>query len=85
MWRASGAAATNSLWTDPVIESTTCLRWHGYGAVSLIGFIMALGIVVDDAIVVGEESLTQFDAGTRSPAVRVTLAPAAEAAEGRAV
>ncbi len=36
-------------------------------AVSLIGFIMALGIVVDDAIVVGEESLTQFDAG-KSPA-----------------
>ena len=36
-------------------------------AVSLIGFVMALGIVVDDAIVVGEESLTQFDAG-RSPA-----------------
>ncbi len=34
---------------------------------SLIGFIMALGIVVDDAIVVGEESLTQFDAGA-SPA-----------------
>ena len=31
-------------------------------------------------IVVGEESLTQFDAGARSPAVRVTLAPAAEAA-----
>ena len=36
-------------------------------AVSLIGFVMALGIVVDDAIVVGEESLTQFDAG-KSPA-----------------
>lgn len=36
-------------------------------AVSLIGFIMALGIVVDDAIVVSEESLTQFDAG-KSPA-----------------
>ena len=35
-------------------------------AVSLIGFVMALGIVVDDAIVVGEESLTQFDAG-KSP------------------
>ena len=41
---------------------------------------LALGIVVDDAIFVGEESLTQFDAGARSPAVRVTLAPAAEAA-----
>ena len=37
-------------------------------AVSLIGFIMALGIVVDDAIVVGEEAVTQFDAG-KSPAV----------------
>ena len=36
-------------------------------AVSLIGFIMALGIVVDDAIVVGEEALTEFDAG-KSPA-----------------
>ena len=35
--------------------------------ISVIGFIMALGIVVDDAIVVGEESLTQFDAG-KSPA-----------------
>ncbi len=35
-------------------------------AVSLIGFIMALGIVVDDAIVVGEEALTEFDAG-KSP------------------
>ena len=35
-------------------------------------------------IVVGEGSLMQFDAGARSPAVRVTLAPA-EAAEGRAV
>ena len=40
-------------------------------AVSLIGFIMALGIVVDDAIVVGEESLTQFDAG-KSPADAAT-------------
>ena len=38
---------------------------------SLIGFVMALGIVVDDAIVVGEESLTQFDAG-RSPAEAAT-------------
>ena len=40
-------------------------------AVSLIGFIMALGIVVDDAIVVGEEALTQFDAG-KSPAEAAT-------------
>ena len=36
-------------------------------AISLIGFIMALGIVVDDAIVVGEESLTRFDAALRRP------------------
>ena len=35
-------------------------------AISLIGFIMALGIVVDDAIVVGEEAVTQFDAGASS-------------------
>ena len=39
--------------------------------VSLIGFIMALGIVVDDAIVVGEEAVTQFDAGA-SPAEAAT-------------
>ena len=35
-------------------------------AISLIGIVMALGIVVDDAIVVGEESLTQFQNG-KSP------------------
>ena len=40
-------------------------------AVSLIGLVMALGIVVDDAIVVGEEALTQFDAG-KSPADAAT-------------
>ncbi len=40
-------------------------------AVSLIGFIMALGIVVDDAIVVGEESVSQFEAG-KSPAEAAT-------------
>ncbi len=39
--------------------------------ISLIGFIMALGIVVDDAIVVGEEAVTQFDAGA-SPAEAAT-------------
>ena len=39
--------------------------WLGgsLNAVSLIGLVMALGIVVDDAIVVGEESVTQFHAG----------------------
>ena len=43
--------------------------WLGgtINAISLIGCVMALGIVVDDAIVVGEESLTQFNAG-KSPA-----------------
>jgi multidrug efflux pump subunit AcrB len=30
---------------------------------SLIGFVMALGIVVDDAIVVGEDAVTHFEAG----------------------
>ena len=39
--------------------------------VSLIGLVMALGIVVDDAIVVGEEALSQFDAG-KSPADAAT-------------
>ncbi len=55
----------------PVTFMASLLGFYYLGgtinAVSLIGFIMALGIVVDDAIVVGEESLTQFDAG-RSPA-----------------
>ncbi len=39
---------------------------------SLIGIVMALGIVVDDAIVVGEESLTQFQNG-KSPAEAARL------------
>ena len=55
----------------PVTFMASLLGFYYLGgtinAVSLIGFIMALGIVVDDAIVVGEESLTQFDAGA-SPA-----------------
>jgi multidrug efflux pump subunit AcrB len=34
--------------------------------VSTVGMVMALGIVVDDAIVVGEHSLAQFDSG-KSP------------------
>ena len=34
--------------------------------ISLIGFVMALGIVVDDAIVVGEDVVTQFENG-KSP------------------
>jgi multidrug efflux pump subunit AcrB len=41
--------------------------FHAFGGsinfISTIGIVMALGIVVDDAIVVGEHSLTQFEAG----------------------
>lgn len=59
----------------PVTFMASLLGFYYLGgtinAVSLIGFIMALGIVVDDAIVVGEESLTQFDAG-KSPAAAAT-------------
>ncbi len=44
--------------------------FHAFGGsinfISMIGVVMALGIVVDDAIVVGEHSLAQFEAG-RSP------------------
>ncbi len=36
---------------------------YGISIVALIGLIMALGIVVDDAIVVGEEIVSQFEAG----------------------
>ena len=32
--------------------------------ISLFGLIMALGIIVDDAIVVGEEAMTQYEQGT---------------------
>jgi multidrug efflux pump subunit AcrB len=42
--------------------------------ISLFGLIMALGIIVDDAIVVGEDALTHFEAGE----------PAIQAAEGGA-
>jgi multidrug efflux pump subunit AcrB len=46
--------------------------FHAFGGsinfVSMIAVVMALGIVVDDAIVVGEHSLTQFEAG-HSPEV----------------
>ena len=55
----------------PVTFMAALLGFYWLGgtinAISLIGCVMALGIVVDDAIVVGEESLTQFDAG-KSPA-----------------
>lgn len=44
--------------------------FHAFGGsinfISMIGMVMALGIVVDDAIVVGEHSLTQFQAGHSS-------------------
>ncbi len=33
--------------------------------ISLFGLIMALGIIVDDTIVVGEEAMTQYEHGTR--------------------
>jgi multidrug efflux pump subunit AcrB len=36
---------------------------HGISIVALLGFIMALGIVVDDAIVVGEDATTLFESG----------------------
>ncbi|NIP15509.1 MAG: MMPL family transporter [Pseudomonadales bacterium] len=39
---------------------------HGISIIALIGFIMALGIVVDDAIVVGEDAATHF-AGGKTP------------------
>ncbi len=36
---------------------------YGISIIALIGFIMALGIVVDDAIVVGEDIVTHFEDG----------------------
>ena len=36
---------------------------YGISIVALIGFIMALGIVVDDAIVVGEDIVTHYEQG----------------------
>ena len=49
-------------------------------AISLIGIVMALGIVVDDAIVVGEQALTELDRGlppaeAASVGARKMLAP----------
>ena len=47
----------------PVTFMAALLGFYALGGtiniVSLVGFVMALGIVVDDAIVVGEEALTQ--------------------------
>lgn len=39
---------------------------YGISIIALIGLVMALGIVVDDAIVVGEDAVTQFESG-KSP------------------
>ena len=39
---------------------------YGISIIALIGFIMAIGIVVDDAIVVGEDAATHFEQG-KSP------------------
>ena len=39
---------------------------YGLSIIALIGLVMALGIVVDDAIVVGEDAVTQFESG-KSP------------------
>lgn len=39
---------------------------YGISIIALIGFIMALGIVVDDAIVVGEDIVTHYEQG-KSP------------------
>jgi len=44
---------------------------HGISIIALIGFVMALGIVVDDAIVVGEDATTLHQAGA-SPAEAAT-------------
>ncbi|MGI9311478.1 MAG: efflux RND transporter permease subunit [bacterium] len=42
--------------------------------ISLFGLIMALGIIVDDAIVVGEEAMTQYEHGTRASLASETAA-----------
>jgi len=45
---------------------------YGISIIALIGFIMALGIVVDDAIVVGEDAVTHFEQG-HAPAEAAVL------------
>ncbi len=44
---------------------------HGISIIALIGFIMALGIVVDDAIVVGEDIVTHFEHGATPEAAAI--------------
>ncbi len=49
--------------------ATLALIWLAGGSInmiSLFGMIMALGIIVDDAIVVGEDSLAHYQKGERS-------------------
>ena len=45
---------------------------YGISIIALIGFIMALGIVVDDAIVVGEDIVTHHERGMSAEAAAVT-------------
>lgn len=60
----------------PVTFLAALLGFYYFGgslnAISLIAIVMALGIVVDDAIVVGEEAVTQFNSG-KSPSEAATL------------
>ena len=44
---------------------------HGISVIGMIGFIMALGIVVDDAIVVGEDAMTHYEQGMSPAAAAV--------------
>ncbi len=43
----------------------------GINIIALLGFIMALGIVVDDAIVVGEDATTHFENGATAEAAAI--------------
>jgi len=47
---------------------------YGISIIALIGFIMAIGIVVDDAIVVGEDAVSHFEQG--SPPLEAALGAA---------
>lgn len=47
---------------------------YGISIIALIGFIMAIGIVVDDAIVVGEDAVAHFEQG--SPPLEAALGAA---------
>ncbi len=63
-----------ALWVTagiPVAMLAACVVLLAMGQsinmISLFGFIMMLGIIVDDAIVVGEETTTRFEAGQPGP------------------